>query len=106
MEKDNNIVVSCSKHGKEQYFKIQKLGSVEPTQTYVWFEDKNNGVERMWVKVVKGNKESGSGVLINTPIKLIKLKHGDYVKYKKQEDNIIYAGEVIGGLSVNVVVIQ
>ena len=97
MEKDNNIILSCSEHGKEQYFKIQKLGSVDPTQTYVWFEDKNNGVERMWVKVVTGNKQKGSGVLMNSPIKLRNLKQGDYVKYKKQKDNIIYAGEVIKG---------
>ena len=97
MEKENNIVFSCSEHGEEQYFKIQKLGSNSPTQTYVWFEDENNGVERMWVKITKGNKENGSGVLINTPVKLTKLKHGDLVNYKKQENNIIYAGEVIEG---------
>ena len=64
MEKDNNIILSCSEHGKEQYFKIQKLGSVDPTQTYVWFEDKNNGVERMWVKVVTGNN---AGEVIKGP---------------------------------------
>ena len=34
---------------------------------------------------------------MNSPIKLRDLKQGDYVKYKKQKDNIIYAGEVIKG---------
>ena len=94
---NKNIMFTCSAHGKEQYLKIQKLGSKDPTQTYVWFEDKNIGVERMWVKVVKGNKEKGSGVLINTPVKLTELKYGDYVEFKKQKDNIIYAGNIFGG---------
>jgi len=98
MEKDNNIILSCSEHGKEQYFKIQKQGAKRNSDcTYVWFENLSGGVERMWVKVIKGNKQKGSGVLVNSPIKLRDLKPGDYVSYITNKDKITRAREAFEG---------
>ena len=98
MEKGNNIIFSCTKHGKEQYFKIRKLGEKSnPGCAYVWFEHESYGVERMWVKTIKGDRKKGSGVLINTPIKMKALKHGDFVEYKTNKDNIAYAKHIYEG---------
>ena len=116
METKKNIIFSCSEHGREQYFKIQKLGEKRNYDcAYVWFQfdrnplvlnadghakykgDSKPGVERMWVKVIKGDKKNGGGVLINTPVLEPELKHGDYIEYKTHKDNITYAKNCFEG---------
>jgi|TARA_Y100000031_G_scaffold30465_1_gene33670 uncharacterized protein YegJ (DUF2314 family) len=93
---NTNISFTHSSNGKERYFKISREGEKRnPGSVYVWFDDGKN-VERMWVKITEGNKEKGSGVLINSPIN-IRVKYGDYVEFKKQKDNIIYAGDIYEG---------
>ena len=94
---NKNISFTHSTRGKERYFQISKDGEkINPGCVYVWFDNKKY-VEKMWVKIIKGDKEKGSGVLINSPINLTDLKYGDYVEFKKQKDNIIYAGDIFEG---------
>jgi hypothetical protein len=53
-EEEKNVVFTCKKHGKEQYFKIKKFEVDYHNLVYVWF-DLGGVVEKMWVKIAKGN---------------------------------------------------
>jgi len=94
-EEDENIIITNGEYGKQMYFEIQKQRQKHnPNSTYVWFE-KPGAVERMWVQVLKGNRKEGSGLLINSPVKLTDLKYGYYVEYETGEDKITFATEVL-----------
>ena len=91
-EKDN-IIMTCPTHGVETYFRIKKLERTINMEdyVYVWFKDKDDGDEKMWVRLTKGTKIKGVGKLDNVPIKLTKFKLGSIVKFKTNEDGITWA---------------
>ena len=91
-EKDN-IIMTCPTHGVETYFRIKKLERTVNMEdyVYVWFKDKEDGDEKMWVRITKGTKIKGLGKLDNVPIKMTKLKLGSIVKFKTNEEGITWA---------------
>ena len=91
-EKDN-IIMTCTTHGVETYFRIKKLERTINMEdyVYVWFKDKDDGDEKMWVRLTKGTKIKGVGKLDNVPIKLTKEKLGDVVKFKTDVEGITWA---------------
>ena len=91
-EKDN-IIMTCPTHGVETYFRIKKLERTINMEdyVYVWFKDKDDGNEKMWVRLTKGTKIKGVGKLDNVPIKLTKVKLGDVVKFKTDVEGITWA---------------
>jgi len=91
-EKDN-IIMTCPTHGVETYFRIKKLERTINMEdyVYVWFKDKDDGNEKMWVRLTKGTKIKGVGKLDNVPIKMTKLKLGSIVKFKTDLEGITWA---------------
>jgi hypothetical protein len=89
-EEEKNVVFTCKKHGKEQYFKIKKFEVDYHNLVYVWF-DLGGVVEKMWVKIAKGNQKKGRGLLYNKPALLKHLKVFDFVRYKTDEEGITRA---------------
>ena len=81
--------------GAEAYHKIAKTGAKD--EVYVWFEGEE-GVERMWVKITKGNKKKGQGVLINQPIRLTDLAFGYFLHFKQcPNSKIVIATNIFEG---------
>lgn len=91
-EKDNNIAWSCPEHGKQTYFNVKKLEKHRKMRdyVYVWFQDKELGDEKMWVRITQGSRSKGQGRLDNQPVKLSYLKLGDIVKFKTDADGIAW----------------
>ena len=89
--KDENIVYSCPKHGKETYFSIKKLEKMPKMRdyVYVWFKHKNRS-EKMWVRITSGSRLKGQGILDNEPTILTHLKLRDIVKFKTDEEGITW----------------
>ena len=85
--------MTCPTHGVETYFRIKKLERTINMEdyVYVWFKDKDDGNEKMWVRLTKGTKIKGVGKLDNVPIKLTKVKLGDVVKFKTDVEGITWA---------------
>ena len=75
-----NIIYSPKDQGLDRYFEIAKTAN--KGTVYVWFEGEQ-GVERMWVQITKGNNKNGGGVLISDPVKLTEISMGNYVMFKQ-----------------------
>jgi len=90
-EQTENIVYSCAKHGKETYFKIKALERQVRMRdyVYVWFKQRNRH-EKMWVRITKGSRLKGEGLLDNVPTVLTKYKLRDPVKFKTDEEGITW----------------
>jgi len=91
IEKDDNIVYSCPKHGKETYFQIKRLEQMRKMRdyVYVWFKHRNRS-EKMWVRITSGSRLKGQGTLDNQPQVLTHLKLRDIVKFKTDVEGITW----------------
>tara|TARA_R100000908_G_scaffold45893_2_gene22353 strand:+ start:188 stop:466 length:279 start_codon:yes stop_codon:yes gene_type:complete len=90
MEKDN-VIFSCPDHGKETYFKIKELERQIKMKgfVYVWFTHRGHN-EKMWVRITKGSRIKGEGLLDNVPQVLTKLQLRDHVKFKTDVEGITW----------------
>lgn len=89
MKEKDNIIFTCTKHGKETYFNIKRQEALVPDEfVYVWFRMKGQN-EKMWVKITEGDRREGVGKLNNVPV-LVGLDFGDIVKFKTNEEGITY----------------
>lgn len=89
-DQDNNVIFTCEEHGKEQYFEIKKNEAEYHNLVYVWF-DLGGRVEKMWVKMLRGNHKKGRGKLADKPVVLTHLKLDDPIRYKTDEEGITRA---------------
>jgi uncharacterized protein YegJ (DUF2314 family) len=90
-EEAGNIAYSCPKHGKDTYFKIKQLERQIKMRDYVYVWFKHNGYsEKMWVRITKGSRLKGEGLLDNEPQILTKLKIRDHVKFKTDVEGITW----------------
>ena len=91
VQKDDNIVYSCPKHGKQTYFQIKRLEQMRKMRdyVYVWFKHKNKS-EKMWVRITSGSRLKGQGTLDNQPTILTHLKLRDIVKFKTDVEGITW----------------
>ena len=89
-EKDN-VIFTCKKHGKETYFKIKKLEKMRKMReyVYVWF-DVDGLTEKMWVRIISGDRQKGMGKLDNVPSILEHLKLGDLIRFKTDKEGITW----------------
>jgi uncharacterized protein YegJ (DUF2314 family) len=90
-EEAGNIVYTCKEYGKETYFKIKQLERQMKMRdyVYVWFKHRGHS-EKMWVRITKGSKLKGQGILDNVPNILTKLKLGDIVKFTTDLEGITW----------------
>ena len=89
-EKDN-VIFTCKKHGKETYFKIKKLEKMRKMReyVYVWF-NVDGLTEKMWVRIISGDRQKGMGKLDNVPSILEHLKLGDLIRFKTDKEGITW----------------
>ena len=89
-EKDN-VIFTCKKHGKETYFKIKKLEKMRKMReyVYVWF-NVDGLTEKMWVRIISGDRKKGMGKLDNVPSILEHLKLGDLIRFKTDKEGITW----------------
>ena len=89
-EKENNVLWSCSKHGKETYFNIKQQEKERGMKSfvYVWFHDADGRQEKMWVRIRSGSQTIGFGTLNNIPIVLKNIKVNDPVHYRTDRSGI------------------
>ena len=92
LEPEDNVVYSCPEHGKETYFKIKALERTRNMSeyVYVWFKYRKKA-EKMWVRITKGSRLKGEGVLDNEPRILQHLKLHQLVKFKTDVEGITWA---------------
>jgi uncharacterized protein YegJ (DUF2314 family) len=90
-EAESNIVYSCPDHGKETYFAIKKLERKMKMRdfVYVWFKHRKYN-EKMWVRITKGSRLKGEGLLNNVPRILTKLQLHQPVKFKTDVEGITW----------------
>tara|TARA_B100000927_G_C16094537_1_gene320576 strand:+ start:54 stop:365 length:312 start_codon:yes stop_codon:yes gene_type:complete len=97
-EETNNIVFTCPEHGKESYFSIKKFEKHPKWGkdiVYVWFKDAKRGDEKMWCKIIKGDRKKGIGILDNQPFNVIQYKLGDKFKFKTDAEGITWMVEKV-----------
>ena len=89
-EKDN-VIFTCKKHGKETYFKIKKLEKMRKMReyVYVWF-DVDGLTEKMWVRIISGDRKKGMGKLDNVPSILDHLRLGDLIRFETDKEGITW----------------
>ena len=88
---ESNVVFSCPEHGKETYFKIKALERRPSMQDYVYVWFKHRGyAEKMWVRITKGSRLKGEGLLDNVPKILTKLQLRQQVKFKTDLEGITW----------------
>ena len=90
-EDEANIAYTCPEHGKETYFRIKALERQPKMQdyVYVWFKHRKHS-EKMWVRITKGTRLKGEGLLDNVPKILTKLQIRDLVKFKTDVEGITW----------------
>ena len=88
---EGNVIFSCPEHGKETYFKIKALERRPSMQdyVYVWFKHRGHA-EKMWVRITKGSRLKGEGLLDNVPKILTKLQLRQHVKFKTDVEGITW----------------
>ena len=89
MNEKNNILFTCKDHGKDTYKLIKNTEHNYDNMAYVWFKDKVDGDEKMWVKITSGDVFKGTGRLRNRPVKL-NMKFNDKVKFETDKEGITY----------------
>jgi len=89
-EKDN-VIFTCKKHGKETYFKIKKLEKMRKMReyVYVWF-NVDGLTEKMWVRIISGDRKKGMGKLDNVPSILEHLRLGDLIRFETDKEGITW----------------
>ena len=96
MSEEGNIVYSCPEHGLEVYRKLKNNPSVPKNYVYSYFppvtlEDGRQMIEKMWIKITKGNRMGGEGILDNQPQHNPNFKLHDVVRFKTDENDITRA---------------
>jgi len=86
-----NILYSCKEHGKETYFNIKKLEKHRKMReyVYVWF-DVDGLTEKMWVRIISGDRKKGMGKLDNVPSILDHLRLGDLIRFETDKEGITW----------------
>ena len=100
MSEEGNIVYSCPEHGLEVYRKLKNNPSVPKDYVYSYFppvalEDGRQLIEKMWIKITKGNRMGGEGILDNEPQHNPNFKLHDVVRFKTDENDITRAFQKI-----------
>ncbi len=87
----SNIVYSCKEHGVETYFNIKKLEKHRKMReyVYVWF-DVDGLTEKMWVRIISGDRKKGMGKLDNVPSILDHLRLGDLIRFETDKEGITW----------------
>ena len=96
MSEEGNIVYSCPEHGLEVYRKLKNNPSVPKDYVYSYFppvtlEDGRQMIEKMWIKITKGNRMGGEGILDDEPQHNPNFKLHDVVRFKTDENDITRA---------------
>jgi len=86
-KKDKNVIYTCGDCGVETYFTIKQNELIYKTSTYVWFE-LGGVIEKMWVRIGKGDQKKGWGYLDNKPTLIPSLKYNDIIRYKTDDNGI------------------
>ena len=88
---EGNVVFSCPEHGKEIYFQIKELERKRSMRdyVYVWFRYRDED-EKMWVRITKGSRLKGEGVLDNVPRILTNLQLRQPVKFRTDVEGITW----------------
>ena len=89
-EKDN-IIFTRKEHSKETYFKIKKLEKMRKMReyVYVWF-NVDGLTEKMWVRIISGDRKKGMGKLDNVPSILDHLRLGDLIRFETDKEGITW----------------
>ena len=91
-KEDPNIIYTCSDHEQEMYFTIKNNPAVGKDYIYCYFPQATDGCyEKMWVKITKGDRKKGIGLLENEPAHNDHLKLHDVVKFYTDEKDITHA---------------
>ena len=90
--KKSNVILSCEKHSKDTYFSIKKLEKSRwgRSRVYVWFKDKLRGDEKMWCRIIKGDRKQGIGALDNQPHNQIQFNVGDKFRFQTDSEGITW----------------
>ena len=96
MSEEGNIIYTCEDHGLEAYRKIKNNPAVPKTHVYAYFppvelEDGRKIMEKMWIRITKGNRKRGEGVLDNEPAHNHNYRLHQVVRYETDEDDITRA---------------
>jgi|TARA_R100001086_G_scaffold168227_2_gene91423 hypothetical protein len=86
-KKDKNVIYTCEDCGVETYLTIKSQEDEFTKSVYVWFEI-GGVVEKMWVRIGKGDQKKGWGYLDNKPTLIPSLKYNDIIRYKTDEFGI------------------
>lgn len=94
-EAEDNVIYSCKEHGEELYFEIKNTLGVPEEYIYCYFPvDKSAEIkdkkilEKMWVKIVKGDRNKGFGLVWNEPQHNTNYKLHDLVEYITDDRDI------------------
>ena len=95
-EAEDNIVYTCEEHSVEMYLTVKNNPDVPKDFIYCYFpiDDSvtvRNGqqvLEKMWVKIVKGDRKKGIGLVNNEPAYNTNYKLHDLVEYVTDDDGI------------------
>ena len=94
-EPKENIALTCSDCGDEQYFKIKEMEKQLKDYVYCMFEvdheHKHINTERMWIKIEFGDQKNGTGYLSNQPQFISNLKAGDRCSFYTTKEGITRA---------------
>jgi uncharacterized protein YegJ (DUF2314 family) len=94
-EPKENIALTCSDCGDEQYFKIKEMEKHFKYYVYCMFEvdheHKHINSERMWVKIEFGDQKNGTGYLSNQPQFISNLNEGDRCSFYTTKEGITRA---------------
>ncbi len=95
-ENENNIIYSCKEHGLDNYRKIKNNPNVPKTHVYAYFPavkltDGKKVTEKMWIRIVEGDRNSGMGILDNEPIYNRDYKIFQFVRFETDENDITKA---------------
>ena len=94
MKEKNNIVYSCREHGEGLYHQIKNSPDVPKDYIYCVFPvSKDKVKEKMWVQILKGDRQKGIGNVCNIP------EHADFelnerVAFKTDENDITHAKRI------------
>ena len=95
-EAEDNIVYTCEEHGVEMYLTVKNNPDVPKDFIYCYFpiDDSvtvRNGqkvLEKMWVKIIKGDRKKGIGLVNNEPAYNTNYKLHDLVEYVTDDKDI------------------
>jgi|TARA_S200002703_G_scaffold1055_3_gene1805 uncharacterized protein YegJ (DUF2314 family) len=95
-EAEDNIVYTCEEHGASLYLHVKNNPDVPKNYIYCYFpidtkiSIKSNlkVLEKMWVKIIKGDRNKGFGLVWNEPKHNTNYKLHDLVEYVTDDGDI------------------